>query len=264
MSALSVDFDLDLDMAPRPAPAPSTPAPRGDGLIRVRVLPLVTDIHTDSDDRPLPAALIPQRLIVDYIGALASRAVKAIRAGEVEQTDPHHIHPAHVVCLRCAVTGATHMQTLAAALLEIFALRSTDEEWNNLEDTTDEQVISRLRRAAVSEADLAGLYGPNWAAVLLMCLRAEVADLDMMAYLTQGRDDILPIGEMLDAPIVARHALASHHLATTISPREHSRGANETEDLRRNRVARRFGVAVAKVSTGETVPWLDHLPAPPL
>ena len=149
-------------------------------------------------------------------------------------------------------------------MLEIFALRNTDEDWNNLEGTTEQQVISRLRRLAVSEADLADVYGPNWAAVLLTCLRAEVSDLDMMACLTNGHDDILRIGEMIEDPIATRHALAAYHLATMISPREHNRGDIESEDLRRNRVARKFAVAVAKVSAGETIPWLDHLPSPPL
>ena len=264
MSALPIELDIELDM-PVPAPAPvAPPAPRTDGLIRVRVLPLVSEARADSDDAPLPTALIPQRLIVDYVAALSSRAVKAIRAGEVEQTDLHHIHPEHVVCLRCAVTGATHMQSLAAAMLEIFALRNTDEEWNNLAGTTEQQVISRLRRIAISEADLAEVYGPNWAAVLVVCLRAEVSDLDMMACLTNGHDDILRIGELIADPLATRHALAAYHLATMVSPREHNRGTNETEDLRRNRVARKFAVAVAKVSAGETISWLDHLPSPAL
>lgn len=260
MSALPIDLDLAV-LAPFVAPVATH---RNDGLVRVRVLPLVSETGTDSEDAPLPTALVPQQLIVDYLAALASRAVKAIRAGEVDQTDPHHIHPEHVVCLRCAVTGATHMQTLASAMLEIFALRNTDEDWNNLEGTTEQQVISRLRRLAVSEADLADVYGPNWAAVLLTCLRAEVADLDMMACLTNGHDDILRISEMIEDPIATRHALAAYHLATMVSPREHNRGEIESEDMRRNRVARKFAVAVAKVAAGETIPWLDHLPSPPL
>ena len=80
MSALPIELDIELDM-PVPAPAPvAPPAPRTDGLIRVRVLPLVSEARADSDDAPLPTALIPQRLIVDYVAALSSRAVTAIRA----------------------------------------------------------------------------------------------------------------------------------------------------------------------------------------
>lgn len=266
MTAPQLDIELDLDLAVPAAPAAvPLPRPRNDGLVRVQMVPLVAESVGANDDVATPAALVPQQLVVDYTAALAPRAAKAIRSGLIEHSGDLHQHPEHVACLRCAIVGSTAYRALATALLEILALRHTDEEWNNDPHAcSDDQLISRLRRAAVSDSDLEEVYGPRWAAVLLTCLRAEVADLEMMDCLTQCREENLLIGELIDDPVATRHALAAYQLATVCCPRESRRGDDVPVDLKRNRIARRFAVAVARVALGETTAWLDHLPSPPL
>ena len=235
---------------------------RSDGMVRVRVVPLVRDSDDhDKDIASSTGALISQQLIVDYLAALAQHAVKAVRNGTVDRINDDHHHPEDVSCLRCAVHGSTHTRTLAVALLEILAASNTDEEWNN-SGVSDCQLISRLRRLAVSSADLEDLFGPHWAEVMLAGLRAEASNLEMMDCLTRGDGDVLWISELIDDPIATRRILAAYHLGTIVCPHESRRDGSV--DLTRARIARRFAVAVAKVAAGETVSWLDHLPAPPL
>ena len=233
---------------------------RTDGMVRVRVVPPVRDI--DDEDRDGAGSLISQQLIVDYLAAVAQRAVKAVRFGQVEVLADDHVHPETVSCLRCAAFGATHTQTLAVVLLEILAASNTDEEWNN-SGASDTQLISRLRRLAVSAADLEALFGPRWAEVMLTGLRAEAADLEAMDCLTRGQDDKLRVSEMIHDPVATRQIMAAYHLGTIVCPRESRRG-DTSADLKRARIARRFAVGISRVAQGETVAWLDHLPAPPL
>jgi hypothetical protein len=94
-------------------------------------------------------------------------------------------------------------------------------------------------------------------------LRAEAATLEMVDCLTRGRGDVLWINELMEDPSTARQVLSAYHLGTIICPKE-SWNEESSVDLKRDRVARRFAVAMAKVAQGETVSWLDHLPAPPL
>jgi hypothetical protein len=260
VTALSIDLDFEtLETV-----APIAPVRRGDGMIRVQVVPLVRDNDANQETLyPTAGSLISEQLIVDYIASLAQHAVKAVRNGQAALIDDDHAHPGGVACLRCAVMGSTHMRTLATALLEILASGGTDEEWNNSASATDVQLISRLRRLAVSSADLETLYGVNWALVIVAALRAEAASLEMMDCLTRGHGDVLWINELMEDPYTARQVLAAYHLGTISCPNE-SWNEDSSVDLKRDRIARRFAVAMAKVAQGETISWLDHLPAPPL
>lgn len=257
VSAPTIDFDMvATETAALRAPQ------RADGMVRVQVVPLVRDSGLPGEETGATGALISQQLIVDYLASIAQRAVKTVRNGHVDQIDEDHAHPDEVSCLRCAVIGSTHMKTLAVALLEILASSNTDEEWNH-SGVSDAQIISRLRRLAVSDADLEDLFGPYWAEVVLTGLRAEAADLEMMECVTRGENDVLWISEIIDDPLAARRILAAYHLGTVVCPRE-SRREDASIDLKRSRIARRFAVGMARVAGGETVPWLDRLPAPPL
>jgi hypothetical protein len=228
------------------------------------VVPLVRNNSTGEDTNYATAgSLISEQLIVDYLASLAQRTVKAIRNGEVHSISDDHAHPEEMACLRCAVIGSTHLRTLAVALLEVLAIVGTDEEWNNSASASEVQLISRLRRMAVSSADLETLYGVNWAQVIVAALRAEAATLEMVDCLTRGHGDVLWINELMEDPGTARQVMASYHLGTIICPYE-SWNDESSVDLKRDRVARRFAVAMSKVAKGETVSWLDHLPAPPL
>jgi hypothetical protein len=259
VTAMSIDLDFEALET-----AALTPPRRGDGMIRVQVVPLVRDDAAGDDTSyAVTGSLISEQLIVDYIASLAQHAVKAIRNGEVDVISEDHAHPENVACLRCAVIGSTHMRTLATALLEILAATNTEEEWNNSASATEVQMISRLRRLAVSSADLEALYGANWAQVIVAALRAEAATLEMVDCLTRGHGDVLWINELMEDPDTARAVMAAYHLGTIVCPSE-SWNEESTIDLKRPRIARRFAVAMAKVAQGETVPWLDHLPAPPL
>jgi transcriptional regulator CtsR len=257
-------MSIDLDFETLETITPVAPVRRGDGMIRVQVVPFVRNNEAQLESTYSTAgSLISEQLIVDYIASLAQHAVKAVRNGEVDLIDDDHAHPADVACLRCAVTGSTHMRTLATALLEILASGGADEEWNNSASATEVQMISRLRRLAVSSADLEALYGVNWAQVIVAALRAEAATLEMVDYLTRGHSDVLWINELMEDPDTARQVMASYHLGTIVCPNE-SWNEESSVDLKRDRIARRFAVAMAKVAQGETVSWLDHLPAPPL
>jgi hypothetical protein len=256
-------MSIDLDFETLETTPPVLPVRRGDGMIRVQVVPLVRDNDTHLETNYATAgSLISEQLIVDYIASLAQHAVKAVRNGEVDLIDDDHAHPDDVACLRCAVIGSTHMRTLAVALLEILAGGNTDEEWNN-SGVSEVQIISRLRRLAVSSADLEALYGANWAQVMVASLRAEAATLEMVDYITRGHGDVLWINELMEDPSTARQVMAAYHLGTIICPKE-SWNEECSVELKRDRIARRLAVAMAKVAQGETIPWLDHLPAPPL
>ena len=263
MTAFQIDFETSTTTAPveiQPLVA------RGDGLIPVQVVPMVAHAGASRADAPTgPAAtLIPASLLVDYTAALTKHAVKHIRSGAVEYIDDGHAHPTHATCLRCAVLGSTHLRTLAIALLEILALGNTDEDWNNDESaSSDQQLISRLQRLAVSEASLAEIYGPRWAEVLLTSLRAESVNLDVINLLTKGEPEDLRISELIHDPVATRHALAAYQLGTVTCPR---RSVDEETEagFKRGRIARRFAVAMGHVAVGEAPSWTDHLPSPPL
>lgn len=259
---LDLDLDLDLDVDVLKEEPRTASTRRGDGMIRVQVVPLIRDNGAHQETIYATAgSLISEQLIVDYIAALAQHAVKAVRNGEVDYIDEDHAHPEAMACLRCAVLGSTHVRTLATALLEILSSGGTDEEWNNSPSATEVQLISRLRRLAVSSANLEEIYGVNWAQVIVAALRAEAATLEMVDCLTRGQGDTLWIDELMEDPDTARRVLASYHLGTIICPSE-SWNEESSIDLKRARIARRFAVAMAKVAQGNTISWLDHLPAP--
>ena len=253
---MSIDLDVDL----LKEESPTVGARRGDGMIRVQVVPLIRDSAARSDlSCPPSGSLISEQLIVDYLAALAQHTVKAVRSGEIERIQDEHIHPENAPCLRCAVIGSTHLRTLASALLEILdRANTTNEEWNN-NGVTDVQMISRLRRLAVSSANLEEIYGENWAQVIVTCLRVEAASLEMVDYLTRNLTEQLSTSD-LDT-FQMRHA--AYHLGTTVCPRE-LMDEESSIKLRRGGIAKRFGVALSEVAVGNTAPWLDHLPVPPL
>jgi hypothetical protein len=98
---------------------------------------------------------------------------------------------------------------------------------------------------------------------MVASLRAEAATLEMVDYITRGHGDVLWINELMEDPSTARQVMAAYHLGTIICPKE-SWNEECSVELKRDRIARRLAVAMAKVAQGETIPWLDHLPAPPL
>lgn len=137
------------------------------------------------------------------------------------------------------------------------------EDWARPHRTsTDVQLMSRLQRLPVSDAKLAEIYGPHWAEVLLFCLRAEAADLEMVRYLAHGREESLHISDLIDDPLTTRHALAAYQLATIACPFRSGSEQESAPGLERGRIARRLAVAMGKVAAGGMVAWLDQLPAP--
>lgn len=253
-----------LDAQPAPTPlrvVPPLPAARrSDGLIKVRMSPLVMGDPDsfDGNDSGLSETVVDQQLIVDYTGALARRTAVAIRDNTVEQIDNRHEHPRAVTCLRCAVLGAGEHRTLAVTLLEILARNNADEEWNNdLEKCTTIKMISRLRRLAVSSASMEEIHGTYWGAVMLMCLRIERADFELLDYLTRKYQPSRVLN------VHTRESLAAYHLAMVTCPWI-SRDGRPIVAVRRNAVAVRLGVAAASVAMGDLPQWLDHLPVPAL
>lgn len=270
MTALPLDTAR-IGSAPRGPVAPTvfTPAPvpaRRDGLLTVRVAQLPRFDGSAALAAETSEVLFDQKLLVGYIAALARRAACAVRDGLVSRFDRHpHDHPDHVACLRCAILGGTDHQTLAVALLAILAVENTDEDWNVLPSCTDRKIISRLRKLAVSEEKLTEIYGPNWCLVLLTALRAESADLERMAYITRDHQDTVPpLSDYEAVPGAVAAALASYHLGTIAAPRDSLRNPIGTYDLARNQISKRLAAALARISAGETVDWIDLLPEPTL
>lgn len=251
-----------LQMVP---PLPS--APRSDGLIRVRMVPLVPgdpsgdgdDIGRDSGDGGGPTTtLVDQQLIIDYTSALARRAATHIRDGQVEMLEHPHAHPRSVACLRCAVLGASEYRTLATTLLEILDDTGATEHWNcDPAMCTDVKSISRLRRLAISAATMANLYGPSWGTVMLTCLRIEQSDFELIDYLTRHYQPSRVLR------VHTRDSMAAHHLAMACCPTT-SRDGSFLTAVRRNTAAVRMAVAVASVPAGPIPAWFDYLPVPSL
>lgn len=252
-------------MVPTQAPLRMVPplptGTRNDGLIQVRMAPLVMmgEPSIDGGDTVPTEAVVDRQLIVDYTGALARRAAGNIRDGLVVEIEHHHQHPTTVACLRCAVLDAAEQRTvLATTLLEILTRTNADEAWNNDVDAcTDVKMISRLRRLAISSATMAELYGPRWGAVMLMCLRAERADFELLDYLTRRYQPSRCL------QVHTRDSLAAYHLAMVCCPQISHDGRSVTS-VKRNAVAVRLAVTAASVAVGENPEWLDHLPAPAL
>lgn len=238
---------------------PPMPANRSDGMIPVRVDPLVRFTGTGfADDDEAPSeAFVDQELIVDYTGALARRAAGHIRDGLVSRVDNRHPHPAGVSCLRCAVLGATDHAALGVTLLEILTRTNADECWNNSEACTDTKLVSRLRRLAISAASMEDIYGPRWGAVMLTCLRIERTEFELLDYLTRRFKSPRVLG------IHTRESLAAYHLAMTSTTRKLRDGGPLTE-VKRNAVSVRMAVAVGSLAAGYSPELLDHLPAPAL
>ncbi|MFA5709936.1 hypothetical protein [Mycolicibacterium sp.] len=264
-AALPTRDPADLGIPPTPAPLrvvpPLPPSPRSDGLIPVRLSPLIAtgdNLDAASETCEATETFVDQQLIVDYTGALARRTAAHIRDGVVEAIPHHHQHPAGVACLRCAVLGAAGHKTLATTLLEVMNSTNADEAWNNDPKVcTDVKMISRLRRLAISSATLEGLYGPHWAAVMLTCLRVEHADFELLAYLTRRYQ---PSRVLM---VHTRDSLAAYHLALVCCPWI-TRDGRTVSAVARNAVGVRLAVAIATVAVGEAPEWLDHLPAPAL
>ncbi len=269
MSALASDvLDDQAETLTAPAVQPGTSAPalhvvppvtgRSDGLIRVRVAPLVST-HDDSpaNEDAATETVMDMQLIVDYTRSLARRTAVSVRSCEVDFVEHMHQHPMGVSCLRCAVLGASRNLTLATTLLEILVRTNADEEWNIDSSCTDTKIISRLRRLAISASTLEEIYGPYWAQVMLTCLRIEAADFALLRHVAPKNDESRVL------TVHTRHALAAYHLAMVTCPWTGSGQAPVTSMLR-GAVGVRLAVAVASVAVGKPPAWLDYLPAPAL
>lgn len=247
--------------SPLPSPLSLVPSPPASGgTIRVRTAPLVHDADgrdSSSDGGGATETVVDMQLIVDYTGALARRAAVAIRDGQVEQMDQLHDHPHNVSCLRCAVLGAARHRTLAVTLLEVMERKNAGEGWNCSDEISDTNLISRLRRLAISSATMEEIYGSWWGEVMLACLRAEAADFELVSYLATRYQPRW----VLD--VHTRYSLAAYHLAMTTCPRI-SRDGNTVPGIVRNAAAVRLAVALASVAEGNPPAWLEHLPAPAL
>ena len=247
------------ETAVSPAPIPLRAMPPAPPMIRVRMDSL-TRTHDDGDDgngEGPEETVVDMQLIIDYTGALARRTASYIRDGLVERVNHPHRHPSKVTCLRCAVLSAAEHPTLAATLLEILnrSAAPADEDWNLEPDCTDTRTMSRLRRLAISSNTMHDLYGDHWGQVMLMCLRVERADLELLSFLTRKYQ---PSRVLVPH---SRAALAAHHLAGIVCPRV-GRDGNPVADTVRNAVAVRLAVTAGNVAEGAWPSWLDHLPAP--
>ncbi|CPW92204.1 hypothetical protein [Mycobacteroides abscessus] len=239
---------------PRPVTA------RSDGLIPVRVTPLVArdSGETEPASEAVTETVMDMQLIVDYTNALARRTAANVLADNVVTVEPAHEHPRHgATCLRCAVLGSSRNVTMGTTLLEILARTNADEDWNCSPECTDTKIASRLRRLVVSASSLQDIYGPYWGPVMLTCLRIEAADFALLHHLTKKfqRTRLLEVN--------TRETLAAYHLATVTCPSTSAVRGPVTPMLR-GAVAVRLAVATGMVAIGKSPSWLDHLPAPVL
>lgn len=266
MTALPSDMFDDAPLAAdipgvQPVALPRPVTGRSDGLIPVRVAPLVS---LDSDDSALGADAVTEtvmdmQLIVDYTNALANRTAANVKADNITELGQVHEHPRQgATCLRCAVLGSSRNLTMGTTLLEILARTNADEEWNHSPECTDKKIVSRLRRLVVSDASLEAIYGPYWGPVMLTSLRIEAADFTLLHHLTNRfqKSRILEVRP-------TREALAAYHLAMVTCPFTSSVRGPVTPMLR-GAVAVRLAVATAMVAVGKPPAWLDYLPAPVL
>jgi hypothetical protein len=180
-----------------------------------------------------------------------------VKAGQVDRIDQAHQHPTQATCLRCAVLSTSRDLTLASTLLELMVRSNADEEWNCSESCTDTNVVSRLRRLAVSSSALESLYGPYWGEVMLMCLRIEASDFALLHHLVK----VNKVSRVLVPH--TRYSLAAHHLAQVVCPYT-TRGQGTVTSMLRGSVGVRLAVTAAEVAVGRAPAWLDHLPAPVL
>ncbi|CPZ69797.1 Uncharacterised protein [Mycobacteroides abscessus] len=161
---------------------------RSDGLIPVRVAPLVSHDSEESGAaaEKVTETVMDMQLIVDYTNALAKRTAANIQADNITELAQAHEHPQQgAACLRCSILGSSRNLTLGTTLLEILARTNADEEWNHSQECTDTKIISRLKRLVVSATSLKDIYGPHWGPVMLTCLRIEAADFALLHHLTQ-------------------------------------------------------------------------------
>lgn len=244
----------------QPIQLPRPVTDRSDGLIPVRVAPLVSvdSNQPDSGAEAITESVMDMQLIVDYINALAKRTAANIKANNVTELAHAHEHPRQgAPCLRCSVLGSSRNVTMGTTLLEILARTNADEDWNHSLECTDVKIISRLRRLVVSASSLKDIYGRYWGPVMLTCLRIEAADFALLHHLTQKfqSNRVLTVN--------TREALAAYHLGMVTCPStSHARG--RVTPMLRGAVGVRLAVATAMVAVGEPPTWLDHLPAPVL
>ena len=237
---------------------PQDPEPTS-ALVNVRVAPLV-DPDSDAlflEESAPTETVMDMQLIVDYTSALARRTAARVKAGQVDRIDQAHQHPTAATCLRCAVLSTSRDLTLASTLLELMVRSNADEEWNCSDSCTDTNIISRLRRLAVSSSALEDLYGPRWGEVMLMCLRIEASDFALLHHLVKVNE----VSRVLVPH--TRYSLAAHHLAQVVCPHT-TRGQGAVTSMLRGSVAVRLAVTAGEVAVGRAPAWLDHLPAPVL
>ena len=254
-------------------PPPKIIAPTSD-RIRVRVAPLVLPGETGwEDDQPITEKAFDHQLLVDLTRSQAKRAATAVKEGMVERLPQPHQHPRNVTCLRCAVLGVAPNLTMGTVLLEVLAAGNADEEWNMSADPpedpshraewdptkacSDTRIISRLKRLALSAANLEKIYGPNWGSVMMLCMRAETADFALLHHLVQK----------YSAPRImtahTRETMASYHLAMIACPWT-TRDNETVTSMLRSTVAVRLAVAATQTCMGQPPEWVDHLPPPPM
>lgn len=241
-------------------PLPRPVSGRSDGLIPVRVTPLVSVDAGDSElgTEAVTETVMDMQLIVDYTNALAKRTAANVKADNITELAHVHEHPRQgAPCLRCAVLGSSRNRTMGTTLLEILARTNADEEWNHSPECTDVKIVSRLRRLVVSAASLEAIYGPHWGPVMLTSLRIEAADFALLHHLTQKfqHSKVLTVH--------TRDALAAYHLAMVTCPST-SNVRGPVTPMLRGAVGVKLAVATAMVAVGEPPAWLDHLPAPVL
>ncbi|SKM34459.1 hypothetical protein [Mycobacteroides abscessus] len=233
---------------------------RSDGLIPVRVAPLVSHDSEESGAaaEKVTETVMDMQLIVDYTNALAKRTAANIQADNITELAQAHEHPQQgAACLRCSILGSSRNLTLGTTLLEILARTNADEEWNHSQECTDTKIISRLKRLVVSAASLKDIYGPYWGPVMLTCLRIEAADFALLHHLTQKYQHSKVL------TVHTREALAAYHLAMVTCPFT-STVRGTANPMLRSAVAVRLATATAMVAVGKPPAWLDHLPAPVL
>lgn len=261
MTILPLPMPTQTATAAAPGPSVST----GDRLVRVRVsAPEVAGSSAIARE----TLTFDEQHLLDNISAVARRAAAAVGSADIPVLANTHDHPEHAACLRCLVFSVSRSQTMAAVLLDVLARANTDEEWNNdPEQSTDAQIVSRLRRLAVNEVTMAEIYGPRWALIILTCMRIADADFDMLTVLTRDRDDQLLVRAIESHSVAAaRHALAAYHLAGLSCPYVITRDGEDPRQAKwRYPVTRVLGKALGDFAAwGELPEWLDSLPEPNL
>jgi len=296
VTVLPVDFDLEEIVYTPPQMLEES---RGDGLVQIQMIPTTESFDDYDVDGAAGATqmLVPASVIVNYISAAAKRAARDVKNKEVLRDPAIHLyHPSDVTeelvedekrlaadpnekvwesldekdfkrlskatCVHCAVMGASVNRTLGAVLMMLLESKHTsiNLDWHRGDKKPgDVALIKGLKELAVSESQLAGLFGENWAAVIFFAMRAEAADFGSIYRLAQGQPRMHE--PFLDLRAI-RYGAAAAYLGGAATPRRRWDEPGQAPDYERTYVQARLSVALSELVGGKVADWLNYLPEP--